>query len=106
MNFYAWYRRHRFATLFVVQMLGIGTHRVLDAAVAGGSVLDLLFGLSLFAAIASVVEERGVRTMVVLGAAFVVVRSVQEVLGLPAPDPDRVHQHQLRHPSVRVMEGR
>jgi len=84
MSFRAWYRQHRFATLFAIQMLAIGTHRVLDATVAGGKLLDLLFGLSLFAAIASVVEERGMRTLVVLGAAFVVVRGVQEVLGLPA----------------------
>jgi hypothetical protein len=83
MSVQAWYRQHRFASLFVVQMLAIGTHRV-DATVAGGKLIDLLLALSLFAAIASVVQERGMRVTIVLGAAFVVVRSVQEVLGLPA----------------------
>ena len=84
MEIHAWYRRHRFASLFVVQLLAIGTHRVLDVAVVGKDLLDLLFGLSLFAAIASVVEERAIRTMIVLGALLVLMRTVREILGLPA----------------------
>src|SRR5262249_21343883 len=79
------YRRHRFAWLFASLLLTLGAGSTLDVLASRYNPLELLLALNLFAAIASVVRERGeMRLPVLLGIAFVASRGRQAVLVIPA----------------------
>jgi hypothetical protein len=77
------YRRHRFAWLFASLLLTLGTGATLDALAARYNPLQLLLGLNLVAAIASVAHESAMRLPLLLGIGFVAARTLQAALGLP-----------------------
>jgi ion channel len=81
------YRRHRFAWLFFSLLLTVSAHPVLEVLVSGFNPLELLLAVNLAAAIASAARERWIRTLLLLGVAFVVTRGVRAVLGVEAMLP-------------------
>jgi Ion channel len=75
------YRRHRFAVLFCVLLLTLETHPMLQALGFKWSPMEFLLGVSLVAAVASAAHPRD-RTLLVLGAAFVAIRTLEWVIGV------------------------
>ena len=77
------YRRRCFAWLFGSLLLTLAVGSTLDALAPRWNPLEVLLGLNLVAAVASVAHERSMRSPVVLGLAFVVTRTVLTALGVP-----------------------
>jgi hypothetical protein len=78
------YRRHRFAWLFASLLLTLGVGSTLDALAPRYNPLQLLLGLNLLAAVATVAHESEMRLPLLLGIAFVVARVLRAALGVPA----------------------
>jgi hypothetical protein len=77
------YRRRRFAWLFASLLLTLGAGSTLDALASRYNPLQLLLGLNLLAAVASVAHEHQMRVPLSLGIGFVVARTLRAALGLP-----------------------
>ena len=74
------YLRHRFAWLFVSLLVTIGLNPVLEAVLRFDP-LELLLGVNLFAAIASAAHERWIRSLVLVGVAYLLARGLAAALG-------------------------
>ena len=81
------YQRQRFAWLFVTLLLTLGAGSTLDALAPGYNPLQILLGLNLLAAVASVAHEGRMRLPIVLGVGFVGARLLRAVLGVPGMLP-------------------
>lgn len=77
------YGRHRFAGLFVSLLVTLAAGPTLDAVAGRYNPLQLLLGINLLAAIASVARENAMRVPLALGAAFIVARVLLATVGLP-----------------------
>jgi hypothetical protein len=77
------YQRRRFAWLFVSLLLTLGVGSTLDALAPRYNPMQLLLGLNLLAAIASVVREGEMRRPLLIGTGFVAARALRAALGLP-----------------------
>jgi hypothetical protein len=77
------YRRRRFAWLFATLLLTLGAGPTLDVLIPRFNPLQILLALNLLAAIATLAREDRMRPALVLGIAFVLVRTLRAALGLP-----------------------
>lgn len=78
------YRRRRFAWLFFTLLLALGAAPLVEAVAPGFPALEVLLGLSLLAAIASVESQIWLRWLLVLAAAFLLTRLMQAFTGSEA----------------------
>jgi hypothetical protein len=79
----AGYHRNRFAVLFVTLLLTLAGGMTLEAITPLYNPLEWLLGLSLLAAIASVVREGFVRIPIAVGVAFVLARVLRALFHAP-----------------------
>ncbi len=77
------YRRRRFAWLFASLLVTLGAGPTLDTLAPGLNPLEILLGLNLLAAIASIVRERGARFPIALGLGFVGAQALRVAFHLP-----------------------
>jgi hypothetical protein len=78
------YRQRRFAWLFVSMLVTLGAGGTLNTLAPKYNPLQVLLGLNLLAAIASVAHEGNMRVpLLSLGIAFVLVRGLLATLGIP-----------------------
>lgn len=80
------FRRHRFATLLFLLLVTLAVAPIFAAA-TGIDLWEFLLGLILLAAIASATDVPWVRTLVLLGLGFFVVRLAQILVGVDALMP-------------------
>jgi hypothetical protein len=79
------YRRRRFAWLFGSLLLTLGAGPTLDALTPPGfNALQLLLGVNLLAAVASVAREGRMRVPLLLAFGFATARILRAALGIPA----------------------
>ncbi len=78
------YRRHRFVWLFCSLLLTIIASPALHAIAPGINVVELLLAVNLVAVVATVAREHGMGWLFWIGGAFLVLRSVEAVSGIPA----------------------
>jgi hypothetical protein len=77
------YYRRRFAFLFASLLLTLGAGSTLEVLAPRYNPLQVLLGLNLAAAIASVAHERGLRLPLLLGVGFLVTLGLRTTLGIP-----------------------
>jgi hypothetical protein len=77
------YQRRRFAWLFASLLVTIAAGPTLDRLLPGWDLLAVLFGVNLFAAVASVAREHHLRGPVLFFATYVLTRTLLTALGVP-----------------------
>jgi hypothetical protein len=77
------YRRHRFSWLFGSLLLTLGLAPMLKS-LTNVDLWQALLAVNLLAAIATATQERWLRLLLILGAAFLVTRGVASVIGFDA----------------------
>ena len=78
------YRRHRFAVLFATLLLTLGAGYTLEALLPRQNPLQILVGLNLVAAVASVAREGDMRVPFAIGGAYLITRGLLATMGVPA----------------------
>ena len=79
---HARYQRHRFGGLFLTLLFTLAGYPLLKTLGFGLAALEVLLIVNLLAAAASVERERGFRTLLGLGLAFLILRCLQMILGV------------------------
>jgi hypothetical protein len=77
------YRRHRFAWLFGSLLVTITAAPALRAIAPRVNVVEILLATNLAAVIATVGREQGMGWIVWIGSAFLTLRAVEAVIGIP-----------------------